>query len=98
MTEPYLSESPSLALQAGVWLSCGTLIGALYFRTLQWSVRLFVAGSAPLLPMILQLGRLAFITGALVLIVGHFGAVPLLAATLGILVARTTALCMGERA
>ena len=98
MTEPYLSESASLVLQAGVWLSCGALIGALHLLSLQWSVRLFVAGGAPLVPMILQLGRLAFIAGALVLIVGHFGAVALVAATLGILIARTIAIHTGERA
>lgn len=98
MIGPYLSEPASLALQAGVWLGCGALIGALYFRALHWSVRLCVAGSAPLVPMTLQLGRLAFIAGALAVIVGGFGAVPLLAATLGILVARTAALGMGERA
>ena len=98
MIAPYLNESSSFALQAGVWLSCGALIGALYFRTLQWSVRLFVGGGALLPPMILQLGRLSFLAGALVVIVGRFGAIPLLAATLGILFARTAALCMRERA
>lgn len=98
MTAPYLNESSSFALQAGIWLSCGALIGAFYFRTLQWSVRLFVDGDAILPSMILQLGRLTFLAGALAVIVERFGAIPLLAATLGILIARTAALCMGERA
>lgn len=97
MTEPYLSESTSFTLEAGVWLSCGALIGALHFLSLKWSVRLFVAGGASLLPMILQLGRLAFVACMLAVIAGRFGAGPLLTATLGILVARTSALCMGER-
>jgi len=98
MIGPHFSEPASLALQAAVCLGCGSLIGALYFRALHWSVRLFVAGNAPLVATMLQLGRLAFIAGALAVIVGCFGAVPLLAATFGILIARTAALDMGEQA
>jgi F1F0 ATPase subunit 2 len=97
MTELYLNEPASLALQAGVWLSCGFLIGALHFLTLQWNVRLFVAGRGPILAMALQLSRLVLLAGALALIVSRFGALPLLLAAVGIVVARTAALRLGEQ-
>lgn len=97
MTELYLSGSVSLALQAGIWLSCGILIGALHLLMLQWNVRLFIAGSSPLLAMALQLGRFAFLAGALAVVVSRFSASPLLLATVGIVVARTAAFRLGER-
>jgi F1F0 ATPase subunit 2 len=97
MTELYLSGLPSLTLQAGVWLSCGALIGTLHLLTLRWNVKLFIAGGAPLLAMALQLGRLAILTGVLAVIVSRFGALSLLVATAGILIARTAALRVGEQ-
>ncbi len=98
MIDLHPDEPASLALQAGLWLCCGAVIGLLQLRTLQWCVKLFVAGRAPLLPMVLQLGRLAVLGGALAVIVSRFGAVALLMAAVGILVMRTAALGMGERA
>jgi F1F0 ATPase subunit 2 len=97
MTDFHLNEPASLVLHAGVWLGCGILIGALHFGTLQWSVRRFVAGGAPLLLMTLQLGRLAFLAVALA-VVGRFGASAMLVAATGILAARTAALRTGESA
>jgi F1F0 ATPase subunit 2 len=97
MRELGLNGYASLALQAGVWLSCGALIGALYFLALHWNARLFAFGRTPLAAMALQLGRLAVLAGALTIIVSRFGALPLLLATAGILVARTAALRIGEQ-
>lgn len=92
------SEPALLALQAGACLSGGALIGALHLRTLQWNVTLFVRGGTPLLPMALQLGRMAILAGALAVIAGRFGAFPLLMTAAGILIVRTVALRIGERA
>lgn len=98
MIEPAMNEAASLALQAGAWLCCGVLLGALHFGSLKWTVKLFVAGGAPLRLMTLQLGRLAFVAVALAAIVGRFGAFPMLMASGGMLVARTAAQRMGEGA
>jgi N-ATPase, AtpR subunit len=98
MTELSMAEGQLLALSAGGWLSCGVLIGALYFGALRWSVSLFIAGGGPLWPMMIQLARLVFVAGALATVVAGFGAIPLLMASIGILVALIGTLTMGARA
>jgi F1F0 ATPase subunit 2 len=80
---------------AAYWLAAGTAIGAVFFLTLRWSVRMLAAGNAVLLVMTLQLARFAVIGAVLAAIVNHFGALALLAAAVGILVARAALLRLG---
>ncbi len=77
------------ALAAGMWLVVGLLIGAGYFLTLRRNVRMLAAGRSLLLPLGFQLGRFVLLAAALAAITTAFGALPLLAATAGIVVART---------
>lgn len=79
------------------WLSVGAALGALYFLTLRWNVHLFAAGRAPVLALALQLARFAAIAGVLAFVAAHFGALPLVVATAGILAARTVFLRWGVR-
>ena len=87
MTVFYLSAH-DLAFAAG-WLSAGMVFGACHFLTLRWNVGMLAAGRSLLPVMAVQLGRFAAIGIALAVIVIHFGALALLAATAGILAART---------
>jgi F1F0 ATPase subunit 2 len=97
MTSFHVGGNALLALQTGTWLSGGALIGACYFFTLRWNVNLLALGQAPLIGIALLLGRFAFLVGTLVIIVSQFGALPLLMAAAGILVARTAAIHLGEQ-
>jgi N-ATPase, AtpR subunit len=77
-----------LAVATG-WLAAGIVIGGFYFLTLRWNVRMVVAGGSLLPAIVVQLGRFAAIGIVLAFIAGYFGALPLLAATVGVLAART---------
>jgi F1F0 ATPase subunit 2 len=97
MTPPY---SPSLgqippALSVGAWLTFGLLVGACYFLTLRWTVRMFAAARPLLLPLGLQLIRFGLIAAMLAAITWCFGALPLLMATTGILIMRTIIVRLG---
>jgi F1F0 ATPase subunit 2 len=87
------------AFIVGAWLAAGAATGALYFLTLRWNVRMFAAARPPVLALALavQLARFAAIAGVLAVVAVHFGALPLLVATAGILVARTVFLRWGVR-
>ncbi len=89
----YESIGPDLV--AGIWLAVGVLIGAAYFLTLQRNVHIFAAGRSLLLPLGFQLGRFVLLAAALAAVAKAFGALPLLAATAGILVARTVVIRWG---
>ena len=78
-------------LQLGAWLAVGFAVGALHFLSLHWSVCLFLAGRAAY-SLALQAVRLALLGGALVVITIWFGALPLLVASGGLLLARTVVL------
>jgi hypothetical protein len=70
------------------WLAAGAAIGTFFFLTLRWNVQMLAAGR-PLLPVItIQLARLAGVGVLLAAIAIYFGALPLIAATAGILAAR----------
>jgi len=70
------------------WLA-GMVIGAVHFLSLRRNVRMLTAGRS-LLPIVaIQLGRFAALAVVLAAITRSFGALPLLAAALGILTART---------
>jgi len=96
MTSLHLAEHAWLALQAGTWMGAGALIGALYFLTLHWNVRMLALGRAPLFAMALALGRFVLLAGVLAAIASRFGALPLLLAAASILVVRTAAVQLGE--
>ncbi|MCL7461386.1 ATP synthase subunit I [Pseudomonas sp. NW5] len=75
-----------LFAQLGVGLLAGGLIGAVHFASLALNLRLFSSGR--LLPALaLQLVRVASSVAALV-VVSRFGLAALLAAALGLLLAR----------
>ena len=98
MTKLYLPEHQLilLVLSVGAWLTVGALIGSLYFLTLRWNVRRFTVGqSLPLAALVTPLVRFALIAGVLAIIASHFGALPLLVATAGILAARTAVVRFG---
>jgi F1F0 ATPase subunit 2 len=76
-------------LSSGAWLTAGALIGTFQFLTLQWSVRMLVAGRGLLLSVGVQLARFAMIAFILTAIVRSSGAFSLLVAAAGIVVART---------
>ena len=86
MTAP----NSSIAL-AAAWTLGGLVLGLAYFSALRRTVEVFADGRGRLLPAALTLGRLA----AAILFLGlaaRFGALPLLTAFLGFLLARALAL------
>ncbi len=96
MTSLHLSEGVLLALRSGAWLSGGTLIGAFYFLALRRNVAILALGHAPLCAMALALGRFAFVAGLLVAIASHFGTLPLLLTTAGIVAVHPLVGLMGR--
>jgi F1F0 ATPase subunit 2 len=74
-----------------VSFAAGLLAGAFHYLTLWWNVRLFTAGGSALKAVAIQLARLALIATVLI-VVTRFGALPLLAAMLGLLASRAVAL------
>jgi F1F0 ATPase subunit 2 len=97
MTKLYLPEHQLilLVLSMGAWLTVGALIGSLYFLTLRWNVRMFTIGQSLPLALVTQLVRFALIADVLAIITSHFGALPLLVATAGILATRTAVVRFG---
>jgi F1F0 ATPase subunit 2 len=97
MTKLYLPEHQLilLVLSVGAWLAVGALIGSLYFLTLRWNVRMLTLGQSIPLPLAAPLVRFALIAGVLAIIASHFGALPLLAATAGILATRMAVVRFG---
>jgi len=75
------------------WFIAGGLLGMMHFLSLRWSVRRLVAGRA-LLSLGLQVLRLVLTGTAMILTIRLFGAVPLLAGSLGLMVARTGVLLL----
>ena len=73
------------------WFAAGALLGVLHFTSLRWNVRCLVSGRA-VLSLVVQLARLVLTGAALVLTVRLFGAGALLAASLGLLAARSAVL------
>ncbi len=88
---PFAADA-SLALQAGIWLGAGAAIGISYFRMLNWNVRLLALGPSTLAATLLPFIRFALLAGALWAIASHFGGLPLVAATGGIIAAKAAVL------
>jgi hypothetical protein len=97
VTSFHLTEQALPIVRVGAWLSSGALIGAFYFFTLRWSVKMLSANKRLLLAMVLQLGRLTLLASLLAIIVIRFGALPLVLTTVGIFAARAAAVQWGER-
>jgi F1-F0 ATPase (N-ATPase) AtpR subunit len=87
-------EAFALVTGSGAWLATGGLVGVFHFLTLQRSTRMLASGSSLLPGLALHLVRFAITACALGLISAH-GALPLLAAMLGILASRTAVLSLG---
>ena len=68
-------------------LAGGTLLGLLYFRALWWNAQRLAGRGRLAGPIALAFGRFALLGGVLLLIVRE-GAGPLLAAALGVMIAR----------
>ena len=81
--------SGTIAMLAGIvgWLAAGVLIGSFHFLTLRRSAGMLAAGSSLPRALALHLFRFVVTAGALTAAARH-GAMPLLAATLGLLGAR----------
>jgi F1F0 ATPase subunit 2 len=91
MTLVRLTE-PDLILHIvrnGAALAVGVLLGALHFLTLRWNIRLLVVDQSLPLALALQFARLGLVAGVLAVIAGLLGALPLIVAAAGILMART---------
>jgi F1F0 ATPase subunit 2 len=75
-----------LIAQLSMGLALGTLAGAWHFMSLRWNWPLFAEGRAAA-ALALQLARFA-LTGALLFMLAHVGALALLAGMAGFLLAR----------
>ncbi|NMM00182.1 hypothetical protein HHL24_19840 [Paraburkholderia sp. RP-4-7] len=84
-----ISPLPLIA-QLSMGLALGTLAGAWHFMSLRWNWPLFAEGRAAA-ALALQLARFA-LTGALLFMLAHVGALALLAGMAGFLLARTIAM------
>lgn len=71
-------------------LCAGLLLGAVHYWSLWWNVKAWAAGGAWLRVIAVQVARLALVAGVFVT-VARLGALPLLLATLGVVVARLAA-------
>jgi F1F0 ATPase subunit 2 len=93
MTETAVMDHGLMPLlaQAATWLAAGVVLGGLYFVSLRSSVGMLASGR-PLPAIGLQLVRFAVLAVVLAFVSRWFGALPLLLATLGLLVARTAVL------
>ena len=91
MNHAIMPEYLLLVTEASGWFVAGTLLGLLHFVSLQWNVRCLIGGQA-LASFGLHLLRFALTGGALALVTRWYGALPLLAGTLGLMVARTALL------
>lgn len=88
MSHAVIYEHLFFVAQTSGWFLAGVLLGLLHFVSLRWNVRCLLGGQ-PLFSLGLQLLRFAITGGALVLVAKSFGAMPLLAGTLGLMAART---------
>jgi len=84
----WLNQIPPV-VSVGVWLGSGMLVGAFHFLTLRWTVKMFAAARPLLLPLGLHLIRFVLMAALLAIVANLLGALPLLMATMGILIMRT---------
>ena len=77
----------AMALSLAAHFAAGVGLGALYFRGVWWSARLFAEGGRTATVIVLTAGRLA-VLGGLLALASLQGALPLLTMALGVLIAR----------
>lgn len=77
----------AMAISLILHLAVGFGFGLLYFRGVWWNAQLFAAGGRVTMTIALTLGRFALL-GGLLAMASLEGAPPLLAMTLGVLIAR----------
>ncbi|MGA7803173.1 ATP synthase subunit I [Bradyrhizobium sp.] len=80
-----------MMVQAAAWLATGVLLGLLHFHSLRMNVRCLIAGEM-LASLSLQLLRFAVTAAGLTLIARELGALPLIEAAIGLLIARSAVL------
>jgi F1F0 ATPase subunit 2 len=83
-------DASAMTLALVIGLAAGTVLGAAHLASLWWSVALLCDGR-PILGVMMQALRFVVLAAGLALIVRH-GAVPLVAATAGVLAARAVLL------
>lgn len=88
MTE---ATAADILLEAALFAALGLAAGLAFFTALRLNVGLYVSGGSVLLPAAFHVGRMAALAVALLLVV-QCGAVALLAALAGLLVARAIVL------
>lgn len=91
-----LSALPSVVLTVVAMALAGLLVGLVYFAALHHTVRRFTGGGW-LAPVLLTLGRIALVV-VLLIVAARLGALTLLAAFAGFVVARAIAVRRGLRA
>ncbi len=81
-------EILSRAAATGGWFLAGALLGLMHFHALRWTADGLLQGRV-MLSVGLQLSRFAVTGAALAVTARWYGAIPLLAGTLGMMVARS---------
>jgi len=84
-----------LVLTTSAWLAIGGLIGTWHYGMLRWNAHMLATESALPAAVAVQLIRLAITVGMLTIITRQYGAVPLLAATLGLVGSRLAVVRLG---
>jgi hypothetical protein len=74
-------------ITAAGFVAVGLIAGGLYFALLQWNTALYIQAGRMWTAALLQIVRLGGLAGLLVIAARH-GALPLLMAALGVLIAR----------
>jgi N-ATPase, AtpR subunit len=80
-------------MSAALWLMAGVVGGVVHFSLLNWSVRHYLGRAGLVKGLGLQAARLAA-TGLLLFFSAWHGAMPLLCAGLGVMVARSLVVCV----
>ena len=79
--------STTTPLLEAFWLAAGIAGGSVHFALLRWNTRLYLAGANVARALGVQAARLAAVAALLVVAALH-GAMPLLAAAIGVVLAR----------
>jgi F1F0 ATPase subunit 2 len=79
--------TPTLIAHAMLFVGAGAMIGAMHFTFLRWNAQLFISSGPVWHAVALQLARM-MVTSAALLGCAYAGALPLVAALAGLLLAR----------
>ncbi|WP_436644285.1 ATP synthase subunit I [Microbaculum sp. FT89] len=81
------ASTVSLISQLGLGLLVGLVVGAVHFGSLWWNTQIFARSGSMVMALAIQFGRFGLLA-AVFIFLSRFGALPLLAGALGLLVAR----------